>query len=35
MSLEVMARLWFERSPLQHAVLVKNLIRLTRGEMKK
>ncbi len=27
MSLETMARLWFNRSPAQHAVIVKNIKR--------
>lgn len=27
MSLEALARIWFERSPFQHAVIVKNLKR--------
>lgn len=32
MTLEVMARIWFDKSPLQHEVIVRNLIKLSRNE---
>lgn len=31
MTLPELARLWFERSPLQHAIIVKNIIRRERN----
>lgn len=27
MTLEMLARIWFERSPMQHQIIVRNLIR--------
>ncbi len=32
MTLEAMARIWFDRSPLQHEVIVRNLIKVSRNE---
>jgi hypothetical protein len=32
MTLEAMARIWFDKSPLQHEVIVKNLIKESRKQ---